>query len=141
MTSLLSGIPTESGAFALEVMASNLGAVASQTFRLFVLPVAPSPLDDWYGLWTTEARRALPAYTLPMGMPAGDGVPNLQKYALNLMGSGPGQQLALDRPNVARVAEGAEEAATEIDGMWERVCCTMVWGSPGGGGGRVAVRR
>ena len=104
----LSGTPTSAGTWDLGMLvtvanAGNPGpgnpggapATATQTFRLTItLP----PFDAWAEAWSTPTQRLNPAFTNPGGMPAGDGVANLLKYAFNLLGNSPGQVASLDSP-------------------------------------------
>lgn len=104
MTFTLSGTPTAAGDFELAVNASNNGTVTNQTFRLAVAEGTLAPFDAWLQQWTTSDQRLNPAYTAFNGTPAGDGIANLLKFAFNLLGTGPGQVAALDRPCTTMLA-------------------------------------
>lgn len=118
MFGTLDGTPTTAGTWDLQIMASNQGTASYQTFRLTVAPGAPSPFVSWLSSWTTAAQRLDPAFSSPNGMPAGDGVANLQKFAFNLLGNGPGQAVSLDRPCTTVLAPAGDAGlpAITLDG-------------------------
>ena len=98
MTGTLEGSPSAAGAWTLTIMAGNTSTMAFQTFHLTIAPSTLAPFEAWVQEWTTPEQRSDPAFTKPDGVPARDGVPNLLKYAFNLLGTGPGQVISLDRP-------------------------------------------
>ncbi len=97
-TATLEGTPTTDGSYDLMVSAFNSGSVGMQTFHLTIAPGTLAPFDAWIQTWTTTEQRQDFSYTLANGMPAGDGIANVLKYAFNLLGNGPGQVASLDLP-------------------------------------------
>jgi hypothetical protein len=99
-------------------MASNNGSVATQTFHLTIAPGTLAPFDAWTQQWTTPAQRQNFSYTLANGMPAGDGIANVLKYAFNMLGTGPGQVASLDIPSAASASPtgNAGLPAVAVDG-------------------------
>ncbi|MBK8479089.1 MAG: hypothetical protein IPL39_23240 [Opitutaceae bacterium] len=118
MFGTLEGTPTAAGSWDLQIMANNQGTASYQTFHLTVAPGSLSPFAAWLETWTTAAQRLDPAFTNPDGMPAGDGVANLLKYAFNLLGNGPGQTVSLDRPCTTVLAPEGDSGlpAVTLDG-------------------------
>ena len=77
---LISGTATAAGTSKVAISASN--AVGTGTASLAI--VIDASFAAWQALWFTPAQLANPAITGDTASPAGDGVPNLLKYALNL---------------------------------------------------------
>lgn len=108
MTGQLEGTPLVAGTYVLNIMASNQGTMAFQSFELTIEPGTLTGYDSWLVQWTTPEERLNTTFTRALSTPAGDGVPNLLKYAFNLLGTGPGQSASLATPNLGvLVAAGA----------------------------------
>lgn len=114
----LEGTPTAEGTYDIIIMASNNGSVATQTFHLTIAPGTLAPYDAWTQQWTTPTQRQNFSYTLANGMPAGDGIANVLKYAFNMLGTGPGQVASLDIPSAASASPtgNAGLPAVAVDG-------------------------
>ncbi|MBK8856177.1 MAG: hypothetical protein IPN11_00380 [Opitutaceae bacterium] len=114
----LEGTPTAEGTYDIIIMASNNGSVAMQTFHLTIEPGTLAPFDAWIQQWTTPTQRQNFSYTLANGMPAGDGIANVLKYAFNMLGNGPGQVASLDVPSAASASPtgNAGLPAVAVDG-------------------------
>ena len=121
----LEGTPTAAGAWDLGMIASNMGTFGFQTFSLTVEPGTLAPFDAWVQDWTTPEQRLDPAFTKPDGVPARDGVPNLLKYAFNLLGSGPGQAASLGIPCTTSATPSGNVGlpACAVDGSGHLTLC------------------
>jgi subtilase family serine protease len=80
MTGLISGTVAASGTFDAVISASNLVGTGSATLAITMR----TTFSAWQDLWFTPGQLANPAISGDMATPAGDGIPNLLKYALNL---------------------------------------------------------
>lgn len=97
----LSWAPTLAGARGLTAIASDSSGPRYSAFTLLLVTSPPTALAAFrtsYGLAGDGAQDLL--------TPAGDGVPNLLKFAFNMLGSGNGQAATLATPNVATLAIG-----------------------------------
>ncbi len=99
----LQGTPLVAGTYLLKIMASNYGTLAFQDFELTIEPGTISGYDSWLVHWTTPEERLNNSLIAPLACPAGDDVPNLLKYAFNLLGTGPGQTSSLTTANTAQM--------------------------------------
>ena len=79
-TGLISGAPSASGTFSLGITASNIAGSGSATLTLSVI----SAYQAWQLLVFLPDQLANPAIVGAAASPAGDGISNLMKYALNL---------------------------------------------------------
>lgn len=79
-TGLISGTPTVSGSFSLIISATNGGGSDTETLMLTIRKA----YSGWKALKFSSAELANPAISGDTATPAGDGIPNLMKYALNL---------------------------------------------------------
>ena len=79
-TGLISGTPTRTGTASVTISATNASGTGSETLTITV----EAPFQAWENLYFTSAQLANPAVSGPMVAPAGDGISNLMKYALNL---------------------------------------------------------
>ncbi|MBP6865792.1 MAG: hypothetical protein KBC32_11080 [Candidatus Didemnitutus sp.] len=104
MTGQLEGTPLVAGTYVLNIMASNQGTMAFQSFELTIEPGTLTGYDSWLVQWTTPEERLNSYFMHALSTPAGDGVPNLLKYAFNLLGTGPGQSASLATPNLGVLA-------------------------------------
>ncbi len=104
MTGKLEGTPLVAGTYVLNIMASNQGTMAFQSFELTIEPGTLTGYDSWLVQWTTPEERLNSYLMHALSTPAGDGVPNLLKYAFNLLGTGPGQSASLATPNLSALA-------------------------------------
>jgi putative Ig domain-containing protein len=77
---LISGTVTATGTSTVTISAINLGGTGS---ALLTLPVV-TPYTTWQNSVFTAAQLADPTISGDSAEPAGDGIPNLLKYALNL---------------------------------------------------------
>lgn len=108
LTNTLSGVPFDEGTCDLAVTAFHIGSSATQTFHLTIEAGELPPFESWLKSGTTPEQRMDPEFTSANGQPAGDGVPNLLKYAFNMVGPGPGQAPSLDMPcNTPLAATGS----------------------------------
>jgi autotransporter-associated beta strand protein len=108
LAAFLNGVGSESLASFVLVAAGRTSAEAvfgSSTqgdYQPPFLLVSAAPAD---GLGSFRSAYGLPADgSQDLATPAGDGVPNLLKYAFNLLGTAPGQKPALAVPNSAVLA-------------------------------------
>jgi len=101
MNGTIQGTPTADGVYDIPIMAFNNGSNGMQTFHLTIAPGTLAPFDAWLQTVTTAQQRFDPAFTQAKGMPAGDSVANLLKFAFNLLGTGSGQVTSLDVPCTA----------------------------------------
>ena len=85
-TGLISGTPTQTGTASVSIGATN----ASGTGRATLTITVETPFQAWENLYFTAAQQASAAVSGPMATPAGDGISNLMKYALNLNPNTPG---------------------------------------------------
>jgi hypothetical protein len=79
-TGLISGTPTAAGTFSATISAINTGGTGSASLNVLIL----APYSIWESQVFTSAQLAKPAISGDTAIPAGDGIPNLMKYALNL---------------------------------------------------------
>ena len=77
---IISGTPTQAGSFTATIGASNNvgNGTASLVFTV------QAPFAGWQNLYFTATDLGNPAISGPNATPAGDGITNLMKYALNL---------------------------------------------------------
>lgn len=80
VTGLISGTAMSIGATTVTISGSNAGGVGSAPLSLTM----QSSFALWQSQWFTPAQLANPAISGNSAEPAGDGVPNLLKYAFNL---------------------------------------------------------
>lgn len=79
-TGVISGTPTQTGTSNVALSALNATGAGTATLTLAV----QAPYTAWQNLNFTSAELAKPTVSGPMATPAGDGITNLMKYALNL---------------------------------------------------------
>jgi uncharacterized repeat protein (TIGR03803 family) len=79
-TGLISGTPTAIGTWAPAISAANLGGTATATLSVEILSTFTSWASGVFG----PAQLILPAISADTASPAGDGVPNLLKYAFGI---------------------------------------------------------
>jgi hyaluronate lyase len=79
-TGLITGTATATGTSDLTVSAINLGGTGTAVVTLAVV----TPYAVWQSSYFTAAQLADPTISGDSADPAGDGIPNLLKYALNL---------------------------------------------------------
>ena len=79
-TGLLSGTPTQTGTFSSIISASNAIGSGSATLTITVR----LPLDAWRNRHFTDTEQLDESISGHKACPAGDGISNLMKYALNL---------------------------------------------------------
>ena len=79
-TGLISGAPTATGTSTVTISATNAIGTGSASMTITV----QTPFATWQDLYFTAAERSNPTVSGPLAMPAGDGITNLMKYALNL---------------------------------------------------------
>jgi hypothetical protein len=79
-TGLISGTATATGTSAVAISAINLGGTGNATLGIAV----QTPYAAWQSAMFTPAELADPAISGDTASPAGDGIPNLMKYALDL---------------------------------------------------------
>ena len=115
-TGQLEGTPLVAGSYELNIMALNNDASGFQTFTLTVEPGTLTGYDNWLVQWTTPEGQLNRYYIEPLSTPADDGVPNLLKYAFNLLGTGPGQTDSILTPN-SRVLAAAGAAGLPAIGV------------------------
>ena len=80
VSGLISGTPSSSGTFSLAISASNIAGSGSASLTLSIL----SAYQAWQALMFSPSQLAKPAISGDLATPAGDGITNLMKYALNL---------------------------------------------------------
>jgi uncharacterized repeat protein (TIGR03803 family) len=80
-TGLITGTATATGTTNVTVAASNAGGSGSASL---VITVNPTSYAAWQNSRFTAAQLANPTVSGTLAAPAGDGIPNLLKYALNL---------------------------------------------------------
>jgi hypothetical protein len=90
-TGIISGTPTQSGSFTVTLCATNVMGIGTAPLSLTIN--SPTLLK-----FRTGNTLALDG-TQDLLTPAGDGVPNLLKYAFNMIGNGNGQATSLTIPN------------------------------------------
>ncbi len=97
-TGEISGIPAASGTFSPSFTATNAGGTSiAQSVSINISP-APTALQ------TFRSQEGLASDgSQDMETPASDGVENLEKYAFNMIGSGPGQAASIAVPNAQLV--------------------------------------
>ena len=78
-TGLISGTPTQAGSYNATVSATNATGTGSLTLAVTV----QTPFAAWQGTYFTPADVSA-GLSAPNATPAGDGITNLMKYALNL---------------------------------------------------------
>lgn len=107
-TGVISGTPKVTGNFDVVVSATNAGGTSLSRLALSIQSKVHAFRAD-AGLPDDGSQDA--------HMPAGDGVPNLLKYAFNMVGTGPGQKPSLDDANdhVLGDADAAGLPATGVD--------------------------
>ena len=76
----ISGTPTQSGTFSVTLAAANGGGAGNASLSL----VVKAPYASWQNTWFTSSDLSNPAISGLTATPAGDGITNLMKYALNL---------------------------------------------------------
>jgi len=98
-TGLISGTPTTSGTFNTNISAINVGGTGTATL-VFTLAqqTALMAFRAFHGLNPSGSEDDL--------TPANDDVPNLLKFAFNLIGTGPGQAPNLTTPNSGELPAG-----------------------------------
>ena len=79
-TGLISGTPTQSGTFNVSLSSTNAGGTGTASLVLTV----QTPFAAWQNAYFTATELNNPAISGPNATPAGDGITNLMKYALNL---------------------------------------------------------
>ncbi len=79
-TGLISGTPTTAGTFNATISATNAGGTGSNSLTISV----QTPYAVWQNTYFTAAQLQNSSVSGPTAIPAGDGITNLMKYALNL---------------------------------------------------------
>lgn len=79
-TGVISGTPTQAGTSNVTLSAANTGGTGTLTLTLTV----QTPYAAWQGTYFTAAELKDSNVSGPQANPAGDGISNLMKYALNL---------------------------------------------------------
>ena len=79
-TGVISGTPTQTGSFNVALTATNAGGSGTATLALIV----QTPFNAWQNVYFTAAELKNSTVSGPNATPAGDGITNLMKYALNL---------------------------------------------------------
>lgn len=79
---VLSGTPTAAGTFSVTLRASNAYGTGAATLSVSVQP--QSSYTAWESTYFTAAQLQDASLSGPYAAPAGDGITNLMKYALNL---------------------------------------------------------
>ena len=77
---MISGIPAQAGSTGVTISATNAGGTGNNSLTINVL----TPFATWQNLYFTASDLMNPAISGPTATPAGDGITNLMKYALNL---------------------------------------------------------
>jgi uncharacterized repeat protein (TIGR03803 family) len=77
---LISGTPTQTGTFTASITANNPTGTDTKPLTISIL----HPLDFWKNQTFSSAELSDETVSGDMACPAGDGIPNLMKYALNL---------------------------------------------------------
>jgi hypothetical protein len=77
---LISGATMATGSSCVVISASKISGTGS---ALLIITMQPS-FTGWQNLWFTSAQLGNPAISGDTAAPAGDGIPNLLKYAFNL---------------------------------------------------------
>ncbi len=108
INTLVSGTPTATGTSAVALVASNCQNSGSATLIITVAP-PPSSFNSWQNQFFTPAQLANPAISGETAAPAGDGVPNLLKYAFNVNPTANGTQA---EPKAGTVSIGGVEYPT-----------------------------
>lgn len=85
---LISGTPTQTGTFNVTITAANSTGLQGVSLTI----VVQNPFDQWQQQMFTDSQRADPTISGDTATPAGDGITNLMKYALNLSPLDPGTQ-------------------------------------------------
>jgi Putative Ig domain len=80
ISGLISGTATQTGTFAANVRAMSASGTGSAVVQIIVL----TPLDSWKNAWFSPTQLKDPNISGDKAAPAGDGIPNLMKYALDL---------------------------------------------------------
>ncbi len=103
---VISGTPTVTGNFSMVVSATNTGGTALAKVGLTVQNT----------LFAFRTNAGLPGDgSEDIHAPAGDGVPNLFKYAFNMIGSGKGQATSLDIANNQAVGNSGSAGLPSMD--------------------------
>ncbi len=79
-TGIISGTPTQAGSFTATIGATNPVGTGSASLVFTV----QTPFVGWQGLYFSATELSNSAVSGPNATPAGDGITNLMKYALNL---------------------------------------------------------
>ena len=140
-TGIISGTPNQTGTFNATITATNgVGTSNNATLKVIV----QTPFAAWQSQYFTAAELQNANVSGPNATPAGDGVPNLLKYALNLP---PKVSGVAGLPTVSNTATGGNSyltltytkviAATDITYTVEVSGDLATWSS--GSGNTVAV--
>ncbi len=93
-TGMLSGTPSAVGTYSPTITATNAGGTSTATTVMFTITGAASGLDLFRSNNGLSGTGSQDGQAL-----AGDEVPNLAKYAFNMLGGGTGQAASLATPN------------------------------------------
>jgi uncharacterized repeat protein (TIGR03803 family) len=150
---LISGTPTASGTFWVPITATITNGAFALTGSGTLAITVQSAYSGWKSQMFTAAQLADPTISGDMANPAGDGIPNLMKYALGLnpnvncggtpagfpcLGvatSGSNQFLTLTFTGVASDVTYSVQATSDPNGKW----CTVYTSTPGQAPGTIVV--
>ncbi len=108
---VISGTPPQAGNFSLTVGATNVAGTGSASLAITVQASFPA----WQKTYFTAAELSNPAVSGPTATPAGDGIPNLTKYALGLAPKSDGTSAL---PTISFAAVGSSRYLTLTYNKW-----------------------